>query len=52
MTDLVQVPAVQRHDGPDGPLFLAVLVLGLVFEGGRVLWRGTNACTKPGAARR
>jgi hypothetical protein len=34
--------------GDEQPLFLAVLVLGVLFEGGWVLLRGTNACTKRG----
>lgn len=38
--------------GDEQPLFLAVLVLGLIFEGGWVLRRGTNACTKQGAGGR
>jgi hypothetical protein len=38
--------------GHEQPLFLAVLVLGLIFEGGWVLRRGTNTYTKQGAAGR
>jgi hypothetical protein len=38
--------------GHEQLLFLAVLVLGLVFKGGWVLRNGTNACTKRGAAGR
>ena len=38
--------------GHEQPLFVAVLVLGLLFEAGWVIRRGTNACTGRGAAER
>lgn len=38
--------------GHEQPLFVAVLALGLIFEGGWVLFRGTNACMKQAAAGR
>jgi NAD(P)-dependent dehydrogenase (short-subunit alcohol dehydrogenase family) len=38
--------------GHEQPLFVAVLLLGLIFEGGWVLRSGTNACTKQAAAGR